>query len=187
MPENKWERVPYAEHIDRCQGVDSKGQCWLYKLPPSQFCHRHGGNRAGEEARKREVQHLQANAFLQKVREGARSPDLLSLATEVAAIKQMMEIKMSQMIDASTIEIHSGSLANLCVQSEKLVTSCTRLQEKLGNMMSATQAMEFATEIMGIVSEEVGDGETLERIQQRVLAALETLEGKAKLGRREAG
>ncbi len=182
-----WERVPYPEHPDRCQGVDSKGQCWLFKMEHSQFCGRHGGHRAGKELRKREAKELMANSFTQSVAEGSQNPGLLSLATEVAALKELMKIKMNLMVDPSSQEIHSHGLVQLCIASEKLVTSCTRLQEKLGNMMSSQQALEFASEIMTIVSEEVADGEILERIQQRCIQSLEKLEATAKLGRREAG
>ena len=182
-----WERVPYAEHPDRCQGADSKGQCWLYRMDHSQFCGRHGGNRAGQELRKAARRELMANSFTQSVAEGSQSPGLISLATEVAALKELMKIKMNLMTDPSSTEIHSHGLVQLIVASEKLVTSCSRLQEKLGNMMSAQQAMEFASEIMTIVAEEVGESEVLERIQLRCLQAAEKLEATAKLGRREAG
>lgn len=129
-----------------------------------------------------------ANTFLEKVRQRKDDPGLLSLAVEVAAIKEMMERKMSLIgDDAHSLALHSTSLAELCVKSEKLVTSCNRLQERLGNMMSSQQALEFASEIMTVVSEEVGDGETLERIQARLVVSLEKLETAAKLGRRETG
>lgn len=168
-----FQRVPYPDHPDRCQGLrGQQGQCWNFRQGESKFCEAHGGNRANEVAQKEERTLYEANKYLTKMAANRNHPDLLSLTNEVAALKSIIDAKLNMIQDEKSFLQYHGAVADLLMKSEKLVASCARLKEKLGMMMSAEQALAFASEIQQIVQEEVKDHDALQRIQERISSAL---------------
>lgn len=172
-----WERVPYAEHPDRCQANrGNQGQCWNLRLGISKYCAAHGGNRANQEAQKLEKDEYLANSFLSRAKQIEKEPGLLSLTKEVALLKEILHQKTKLVKDEHSFVMHSGPLADLILKINTCVLNCTKLQEKLGLVLTAQQAASFANDILEVIAEEVTDAETLERIQTRILASLDQLQ-----------
>lgn len=174
MNENTWERVPYAEHPDRCQGNrGDQGQCWNFKNPGSDYCMAHGGNRAPQEAAKRDLRLYQSNMFLAKVKEIGEEKELLSLNREVALMKSLVEAKLNLITDEHSFAMNHAGVAGLLMNLDKLVTSCARLNDKLGMSMNAQQALAFSDDVLSCIAEEIKDPDVIKRIQARIRESYE--------------
>lgn len=181
--ENKFERVPYPEHPDRCQSNrGSQGQCWNMKQGVSQYCPAHGGNRANDTAAKKDLELYRINSYLQRTKEIETNPSLMSLNREVALMKAIIDEKMNLIRDQNSFLQYHGGLTDLIMKAEKLVTSCHRLNERLGNMLSTQQALQFAAEILEIIADEVKDSDVVEKCQERIIGSLDRIENAAKSG-----
>jgi hypothetical protein len=58
---------------------------------------------------------------------------------------------------------------------EKLVSSCDRIESKLGLMMDKTQIMQLATEVVEIISQFVTDEATLTDIATQIASAIDRM------------
>ena len=67
----------------------------------------------------------------------------------------------------------SGPLSDLLMKVEKVVTSCNRLDMRLGNLLDKGRVLHFAQTIVQIISDEVEDDEILEKISTRILGAFD--------------
>lgn len=163
-----WERVPYPEHPNRCQALrGEQGQCINMAVDGSQYCPAHGGNHGAAKLREAERKLYEVNKYLNAHNKRDNNA-LLTLTTEVAYLKAIIERKMALITDDHSLIMHSTAASNLLMQAEKLVTSCVRLQEKLGQMMTAEQALQFADDVQQAIRDEVTDVRIIEKIQQRI-------------------
>lgn len=163
-----WERVPYPDHPNRCQALrGDQGQCINMSVEGSEYCPAHGGNRGAAKLREAERKLYEANKYL-NIANKRDNNALLTLTTEVAALKSLIEARLKLIHDDHSFVMHSQVVGDLIMKSEKLVSSCVRLQEKLGNMMSAEQALQFADDVQNAIREEVKDVSIIERIQARI-------------------
>ena len=73
----------------------------------------------------------------------------------------------------SDLILISGPLSDLVVKVEKLVTSCNRIDSKLGNLLDRTKVAQYAQSLVQIIAKHVNDATVLEKISEEFLTILE--------------
>ena len=172
--EAKWERVG-EDDPNRCQGVTSKGQCHLKAVENSKFCPAHGGNRAFQAAKAQELRNYHLSKYKARVGELGNSEGLSSLRDEIAILRMLIEERLNQCQDTHDLMMMSGPLADLIMKVEKVVTSCNRLESKLGNLLDRSKVLQLAQVIVQIIGSHIHDENLLDVISNDILTALEDI------------
>ncbi len=174
--EAKWERIKDEDDPRRCQGVrPSQGQCTNVRVEGSEYCPAHGGNKAFQAAEKAGLRNYRLTKFKQRIQELGTSSHIISLRDEIGILRILIEEKINRCDDEVDLIMMSGPLSDLLMKSEKLVTSCNRLETKLGGLLDKTKVIQLAQTIVQIISKHLNDEQLLEAISEDILKAMEEL------------
>lgn len=172
--ESTWERIKDEDDPRRCQGViPSQGQCMNVAVEGSNYCPAHGGNRAYQHNQNQKTRNYRLGKFHQRVQELGDSDYVMDLREEIALLRMLVEEKVRQCQTESDLILISGPLSDLVVKVEKMVTSCNRLESKLGNHLDRTKVVQYAQLLVQIVAKHVTDIVALEKISDEFLNTLE--------------
>lgn len=178
--ESKWERVE-EDDPRRCQHIGSQGQCRIKAVDGSSYCPAHGGNKAYQAAEKRELRNYRLNKFKERLGELGNSNEILSLKDEISILRMLVEEKMNACSDNTDLILMAGPLSDLMMKIERVVTSCQRLDSRLGNLLDKGRVIHLAQAMVQIISDEIDDPEILEKISNKILKLLQN-EGNPKNG-----
>lgn len=172
--ETTWERIKDEDDPRRCQGVRPNiGQCTNVAVEGSNYCPAHGGNRGFQTQEKEKIRNYQLGKFHQRVQELGDSDYVMDLREEVALLRMLVEKKVRQCQTDSDLVLISGPLSDLVVKVDKMVTSCNRLESKLGNHLDRTKVVQYAQLLVQIVAKHVADVTILEKISDEFLTTLD--------------
>lgn len=169
--DNKFQRVE-EDDPERCQAVTRTGQCKLKAVPNGKTCLIHGGAMKLKSDEEKNLKNYRLAKFRVRATELGSSSHLTNLTDEVAILRILIEEMVNSCADASELLLRAGPLADLLMKSEKLVSSCHRLDSKLGNLLSKDKVMQFAQLVVEIISSEIDDEKILDVISARILKAL---------------
>lgn len=167
-----WEQV-HPDHPQRCQGVNNHGQCRNKSMDGSDFCPAHGGNRGVEKAKRTELRNYRLAKHKSRLLELGNSDNIINLRDEIAILRMLIEEKIERCTDAHALIMMSGPLSDLVMKVEKLVTSCNRLESKLGNLLDRSKVLQFAQTIIQIISNNLDDEEIIDTIAEEILNTLQ--------------
>lgn len=154
---------------EQCQHtIPLKGQCLNKKEEESDYCLAHGGNRAGQEKEKEGLRNYRLTKWQARVHRFTESDNIKSLRDEIGILRMVLEEQLEQCTSASDLVVSQGRIANLIQQIEKLVVSCNKLETNLGEVLDKTAVANFAGQIIRIISEEIVEEKSLERISIRI-------------------
>ncbi len=171
MEDQKFIRVK-DDDPTRCQASTRAGQCNLKAVPNGKCCLVHGGAMALKNEEQKNLKNYRLAKFRVRITELGSSSHLTSLTDEVGILRMLIEEMINTCDDESELLLRAGPLADLLMKAEKLVTSCHRLDSKLGNLLSKDQVMQFAQLVVEIISNEIADEKTLDTISAHILKAL---------------
>lgn len=172
--ENKWERVSEADDPNRCQGViPSQGQCWNKAVPPSKFCMAHGGNRAQQLAKKEENRMYMLTKWQSKVNKFTDHDSIKSVREEIGILRMMMEERLNMCQSQTDLMLYSGPISDLVMKIEKLVSSCNKMENQLGQVLDKNQAIQLAQEMVEIIGKHLDKVPAKDQIERRVHELLE--------------
>lgn len=170
--ETTWERIKDEDDPRRCQGVHRHGQCRNVVVEGSQYCPAHGGNRAFKSAQEKGLRNYRLTKFRQRIQELGNSDEIISLRDEIGILRLLIEEKINRCDDENDLLLMSGPLSDLLMKSEKLITSCNRLEAKLGNLLDRTKIVTMAQTFVQIISKYVTDENILETISNEIADTL---------------
>lgn len=174
--ETKWERIDRMDDPNRCQCVTTRGQCTNKALEGSKFCGAHGGNKAQEATEKANLSGYRLAKYQNRLREFSDSDKIKSLRDEIGILRILIEERFNfGCKNDMDLLLQSGPLSDLIMKVEKLVTSCDRIESKLGLMMDKTQIMQLATEVVEIISRFVLDEGTLTTIATEIAETIDRM------------
>jgi hypothetical protein len=118
----------------RCQSSGSQGQCPYTAMPESKFCQRHDGRGAvAREADKTNMYRLQV--WQARLSEFSEHDKIKSLRDEIGILRILLEETMNKCRDTTALLLYSNKISDLCLRIEKLVSSCNRLEMKMGMLL----------------------------------------------------
>ena len=171
MEDSQTHRVEREDDPRRCTSVTAKGQCLLIKDEGSNYCRLHRG--AGVVAApKRALNNYRIEKFNGRLAELVNSGGIKSLRDEIAILRMLIEERMNFCKDSHDLILASGPISDLATRLEKLVTSCHKLEGSMGELMDKQALMHFATRVVDIITEEIQNDILIERISDRIIAAM---------------
>ena len=169
----KFERVE-EDDPNQCQHIiPTQGQCPLKACPGGQYCPAHGGNAGVQAAEKKSLRNYQLNKFRVRTAELGNSSEILSLKDEIGILRLLIEEKINQCHDQTELMLMSGPLSDLIMKVDRVVTSCNKLESKLGNFLDKTAILNFAQQIIKIICNNVDDELVIEKISEEISQIME--------------
>ena len=138
----------------------------------SDYCLKHGGAFVRKRKKIEGLRNYRLNRYKQRANELVESEKLKDLRDEVAILRILLEERFNACEDTATLILHSGTISDLILKINQLVTSCHKLDLQLGDMLDREVVMEMADKIIELISEEVNDSEALDRISESLTEIL---------------
>jgi hypothetical protein len=175
MIEHKLQRCE-LDDPKRCQGSGKQGQCPYLSMPESKFCQRHDGR--GESAREQAKSNMyRLQVWQERLSEFSEHDKLKSLRDEIGILRLVLEETMNRCRTSSELLTFSSKISDLCLRIEKLVSSCNRLEMKMGMLLDKASALNLAGQIVEIISQHVTDPVVIDAISSGIIDALASLTG----------
>lgn len=175
MPDYTYMSIEQVKDDDpnRCQAVTGQGQCTVKATDGSTFCECHGGNRAVEEKNRKNKSAYRLTKYQARLDIKRNFSGLKSLSDEIGILRIIMEETIERCDTNVTLALAAPQIADLAVKIEKLVTSCDKLDRKMGQYLDKSAIIQLGIEIVAIISDEVADPEVVDAIADRMADAFE--------------
>jgi hypothetical protein len=173
----EWQKIKDEYDPDRCQGVDSDGQCHHKRAAPSNYCPRHGGNRGIAAAEKEKIRNYQLGKWRNRVNAFADNPEVKSLREEIGILRMMLETTLNKCQDDSDLIIYAGKIQELVRDIERVVNSCHKLEERTGVLLDKPTILTLADTFVRIIGEHVMDPDALEIIGTKLIDVVAKMGG----------
>lgn len=164
------ERVPYPEHPNRCTQVHDRGQCLNMAVEGGTKCLAHGGHKELEALRNKSLRLFRLGQWQGRADAFTDHPNIKSLREEISILRILLEERFVRCKSEMDLILQSGPISDLILKIEKVVTSCHKLEASMGEHIEKAQLLIFASEVVKIISDLLGDDqEKLDAISFKIL------------------
>ena len=84
----------------------------------------------------------------------------------------MIEERISQCETEHDLILQSGPISDMIMKVEKVVTSCQKLEERLNLLLDRGTLINFAAQVIQIISSNITDTEVLDQIATEIEQAI---------------
>jgi hypothetical protein len=172
----KWDHKIHAVS-ERCEGTIVSGQCINVKMPNTNYCPIHGGPKSIQSTDLAAKRTYRLQRWQNRVGEMADNGNIKSLREEVAILRMILEEMLNSCKDSMDLLMYSQRMSDLVIKIEKLVTSCDRLENRMGLLLSKDSVLQLAATYVQIINNYVIDPEVIEKISEEMVSATTTFEG----------
>lgn len=161
----------------RCQGVGKSGQCPYLAEPDNIYCLRHGGNKKAFHEKVKRANLYRLQVWQERLEEFADSDEATTLKSEIAILRVILEQILNKCNNTNELIIYSNKISEVAAKIEKLLTASHRIERNLGQLLDKSAALNFAGQVVGIISQHVSDPEVIDAISNSIIDALHSLTG----------
>ena len=86
----------------------------------------------------------------------------------------IVEEKMNSCEDINDLMLISQPISDLVLKIDKVVNSCHKLDNSMGQLLDKSAILQFASEVINIIDAEVKDEKILNKIANKIMASLGT-------------
>lgn len=182
-------RAARPDDPGRCQGPAAGGQCPYLSLKAcvergliddyseeevelSTGCPRHAGGKQATSHVAAQAHDYRIQVWAQRLDEFAESENIHSLRGEIGALRLLVETIFNRCRDTDELILHSSRLAMLCKQLEMTVKTCERIDRNGAGVLGRIEAMQFASEVVNIITRHVSDAAAIDAISNAIMDAL---------------
>ena len=152
---------------NRCQSVTENGQCLRDALEGSQYCKTHAKGKKGLDPEMRQYLLTEAQMKASTDRHGAVE-QIKSLREEVAIARSLVERRLNMIETDSDLLAACGPVNSLLLTIERLVTSCHKLEESLGDLLAKAAIPKLAQALIAVIIKELENVDDYETIVDRI-------------------
>ena len=170
--ENKFTRWNPLEHAntERCQGHSKKvGQCPFVKVNDTDYCARHGGTQSIAVQEKENVRNYHLTKWQGRVNQLADNSGIKSLREEVGILRMILENMLNTANDNDMLLMYSTRASDLVMKIEKLVTSCDKMEGKMGQLLGKDSVLRLAAQYVEIITDHITDTDIVDKISTRMI------------------
>lgn len=170
--DSKLERCEEPDDPLRCKAVHSNQQCPYKAVEGCDNCSRHGANKSIAAAEIKSMKNYRLGQWQARIQELADSGGIKSLREEVGLLRMLLESTVTRCKDEDDLLMASSRISELTKDVDKVLTSCIRIEEKSGQTLDKTLAMNFAAQVIQIIGKHVKDSDILDLIANEIIEAL---------------
>lgn len=159
---------------EQCTEMYKFGRCPYKAHDHSTKCMMHGGMIEEIQYNDKEIFKYRASKWEAKINHFADNEGAKSLRQEIGVSRMILEEILLKCKDSTDLLLYSTKIVNLIGSIEKLVLSCTKLEDRLGIVLDKTTILNLAEQIGQILAEFVPEdqlSEASDRIEAAILDA----------------
>lgn len=156
---------------NRCQAVYAQGQCPNKKVEGSDYCEMHGANKQLEAKSKKSIRDYQLSKWRDKLSRFSESANIKSLNEEVGILRMTLETVLNRCENDHDLILQQANISKLVVDIDRVVNSCTKIEQKMGQYIDQKTLFQFASEMIALISDYVKQ-EKLDEIGKKMLEML---------------
>jgi hypothetical protein len=178
MVDNKFVRWDEKIHhpSERCGGTATHGQCPFCKVNGSDYCARHGANKALINQRVERLRNYRLAKWRNRVGEFADSPGIKSLRDEIGILRLTLETMLESCNDSMELILYSQRISDLVMKIEKLVVSCDKLENRMGMLLDKKTVLYLAQRYVEIINDHVTEPDVIDAISNEMVQATAAIE-----------
>jgi hypothetical protein len=146
------QKIDSEDQADRCQAINSQGQCRNVAHPGSSYCLAHGGNKAGQAAEKDALRNYALDKWQARLDQKKASPEIKGLRDEIGILRILLEDRLNQCQSATDLMLHTSAVSDLIMKIEKVVASCHKLERNMGMVLDKQAILNFAGRVIQIIT-----------------------------------
>lgn len=159
--------------LDRkCQTQTSRGQCIQLALEHSNHCASHGGNKGQEAYHKKSLNMYRLAKYQKRMEEFRDHDDVKGLRNEIGILRMMLEDKITACTGEMDLLLAAGPVSDLVMKVERLVSSCHKIENQLGNLLDRQKVQVLASMLLQTVDSKIKETKLTEVQQGDVLSAV---------------
>lgn len=151
---NRFIRVE-ADAPDRCQAVTAQGQCYYQAIQGSNYCPRHGGNRAVEMAAIHESRRYKLAILRAEYKHFTDDDKIKGLQDEIGLLRLVLQEHLNTVAEPGDLLLISHTVSDLIRQISDVVQKCHKLDQSLNGLLDRKKIITFAEEVIAIVASEI--------------------------------
>jgi hypothetical protein len=132
----------------------------------------HGGHHAANRAEKEKSRNLMLTKYKAELLRLGNSDQILNLRDEIAVLRMMLEKYLNGVNSDADLFIAAPAISDMILKIERTVSSCHKIEERTGQLLSIEQLGAFAVKIIDVVNEVVTDSDAKEKIAAAILTAV---------------
>jgi len=168
----KMERA--QNEAEQCIAFDGQNNpCLLKQVPGTSYCPKHGVSASAQE--KVKIRNYRLTVLKGRLTEKMSSDAILSLREEVSIARITLEETLNQCKSATEIVIQHPRIVSLITTIQRTVESCQKVEMKTGHLLGKDQLINFAQDVIRIVSTHVTDPEVQRLIAAQIVDSVESL------------
>lgn len=161
-------RIEREDDPDRCQGMLMGNQCYNKAVPGTQYCQIHGGLQIKQGQAKQAYKNYKLQKWQTRLDRMADSSAIKSLKEEVGILRMILEERLNQIMDETDLLLNSQYISDMVMKIEKVVSSMTKLDMQLGQMLDKQALMQMAAGLSTIISDEIEDQNLVRKIIDKI-------------------
>ena len=161
----------------RCQSIGKNGQCPYLAVEGYQYCQRHAGMSIAAKE-KSNTNRYRLQVWQERLDEFSQDTKITCLRDEIGILRILLEQIIIKCQDSAQLLIYSNKISDLTIKIEKLVTSCNRLDMRMGMLLDKSAALNFAGQVVETISKYITDPEIIDQISNDIINSLSKLTEK---------
>lgn len=156
-----------------CQTVKGDGvRCTNLVCTNSRHCPMHGGNAGAQAYEKKSLNMYRLARYQQRMTEFAEHDKVKSLQSEIGILRMLLEEKMNACQTQMELTLAAGPISDLVLKIDRLVNSCHKIDNQLGNLLDKHRVQTLASTLLNIVNDVVSNCELTEVQKGEVLSSI---------------
>ena len=99
-------------------------------------------------------------------------PMIKKLNIEIGVLRLLLEERLNQCKTDIDLMTHSPAISRMVLDIERLVTSCHRLEDKMGHHLDKSAVIQFASRVVEIISTSITDPALISTIADQIAKAI---------------
>lgn len=157
----------------RCEfELNNGNQCCNKRVPETTRCPLHGANMQLAQAEHKSLRMYRLAKFQKRADELTDHTKIKSLREEIAILRMILEERITRCDSAHDLILQSGPISDLVMKVERVVTSCQKLENQLGDMLDAQKVKNLATILMQTLSDKLNEFADAHNLESELISLL---------------
>jgi len=152
------------------------GQCPFVKVNDTDYCARHGGALSDVKQEKAAVRNYHLTKWQGRVNQLADNSGIKSLREEVGILRMILENMLNTAQDNDMLLMYSTRASDLIMKIERLVTSCDKMEGKMGQLLGKDSVLRLAAQYVEIITDHITDTDIVDKISTKMIAVTMNLD-----------
>lgn len=181
---------------DRCQGSGSggEGQCRFLSMKGmsrdnrfdeldetdysnSTNCPKHGGVIQSQALARERVHDYKLQVWQERMTEFSESDRVKTLRGEIGITRLMTETILNRCETPQDLVMYSSKISDLVMKTEKLVSSCAKMESTMGMFMDRAAALLLAASVTASITKHIREPAVVEAISHEIIDAFSVATG----------